>query len=50
MADDTREYAGLLSLVYGGMKFENAEQPPSFLRELPRIVFGNLAAPDEHDR
>ncbi len=48
--DDMRKYAGLLSLVYGGMKLEGAEQQPSFLRELPGIVLGNLAAPDEHDR
>jgi hypothetical protein len=32
--EDMREYAKLLSLVYGGMKFEKAEPRPAFLREL----------------
>jgi len=36
--DGMREYAGLLSLVYGGMKFESAEAQPNFLGELPRII------------
>jgi hypothetical protein len=44
-ADDMREYAGLLSLVYGGMKFESAEPQPCFLRELPRMIFGISAMP-----
>jgi len=36
--EDMRKYASLLGLVYGGMKFENAEPHPDFLRELPSIV------------
>ncbi len=36
--EDMRKYAGLLSLVYGGMKFESAEPHPDFLRELPSTV------------
>jgi hypothetical protein len=36
--DDMRRYAGLLTMVYGGMKFENAEPKPAFLRELPAVV------------
>ena len=37
-----RKYAGLLSLVHGSMKFEDAEQQPNFLRELPRMTFENF--------
>jgi hypothetical protein len=36
--DDIREYSELLSLVYGGMKFEDVGPSPAFLRELPAIV------------
>jgi hypothetical protein len=36
--EDMRSYVGLLSLVYGGMKFQDAETSPAFLRELPAIV------------
>jgi len=36
--DDMKKYAGLLSLVYGGMKFESAEPQPNFLRELSRMI------------
>ena len=36
--DDMRRYAGLLAIVYGGIKFENAEPKPAFLRELPAVV------------
>jgi hypothetical protein len=36
--DDMRKYAGLLAIVYGGIKFENAEPKPAFLRELPAVV------------
>ena len=41
--EDMREYAGLLSQVYGGMKFEVAEPRPAFLKELPTIFeFGRV--------
>ena len=36
--EDMRKYAGLLSMVYGGMKLENVEPEPAFLRELPAVV------------
>jgi len=36
--DDMRKYSGLLSLVYGGMKFDSEEQQPRFLKELPRMI------------
>jgi len=36
--EDMRKYAGLLSLVYGGMKIENADGRPVFLQQLPLIV------------
>jgi hypothetical protein len=36
--EDMRKYAGLLSLVYGGMKFENVESKPAFLSELAEMV------------
>jgi hypothetical protein len=36
--NDMREYARLLSLVYGGMKFESAEPCPRFLSGLLSIV------------
>jgi len=36
--DDMRKYAGLLAIVYGGIKFENANPKPAFLRELPPVV------------
>jgi hypothetical protein len=43
--EDMRKFAGLLSVVYGGMKLEGAEPQPKFLRELPRMLFGNSAMP-----
>ena len=33
-----RKYAGLLGLVYGGLKLEKAERRPAFLSELPAIM------------
>jgi hypothetical protein len=36
--EDMRKYARLLTLVYGGMKFEAAASSPAFLRWLPAIV------------
>jgi hypothetical protein len=36
--DDMMEYAGLLSLVYGGLKLEKAEVRPAVLRELGAVV------------
>jgi hypothetical protein len=36
--DDMREYSALLSLVYGGMQFEDVGPSPAFLSELPAIV------------
>jgi hypothetical protein len=36
--EDMRNYAGLLSLVYGGLKLEKVEPQPALLRELPSIV------------
>lgn len=36
--EDMRTYAGLLGLVYGGMKFEKAGSYPAFLLELPAIM------------
>jgi hypothetical protein len=36
--DDMRKFAGLLTIVYGGIKFEKAEPEPAFLRELPAVV------------
>jgi hypothetical protein len=36
--EEMRNYANLLSLVYGGMKFESAEAHPAFLQQLPDIV------------
>ena len=36
--EDMRKYAELLSLVYGGMRFETADPRPGFLRRLPVIV------------
>jgi hypothetical protein len=36
--EDMRSYAGLLSLVYGGMKLQDAEPCPAFLQELPALV------------
>ena len=35
---DMRKYAGLLTMVYGGIKLENVEPEPAFLRELPAVV------------
>jgi hypothetical protein len=36
--EDMRNYAGLLTSVYGGMKFEKREPAPYFLRELSAIL------------
>ncbi|TLX93026.1 MAG: hypothetical protein E6K96_09940 [Thaumarchaeota archaeon] len=36
--EDMKKYAELLSLVYGGMRFETADPRPGFLRRLPVIV------------
>jgi hypothetical protein len=36
--EDMRKYAGLLSLVYGTMKFEDTKSQPAFLQGLPAIV------------
>ncbi|MGA2199232.1 MAG: hypothetical protein ABSG45_04775 [Nitrososphaerales archaeon] len=36
--EDMRKYASLLGLVYGGLKLEEAEPLPDFLREMPHIV------------
>ena len=36
--EDLREYAAVLSLVYGSMTFQSAGPYPGFLRELPSIV------------
>ena len=36
--EDTKSDAGLLNLVYGGMKFENTRPKPAFLGELPSVV------------
>jgi hypothetical protein len=36
--EDMRKYAGLLGLVYGGLKLEKAERRPAFLSELPAIM------------
>lgn len=36
--EDLRKFAGLLSLVYGSMKFQMAEARPAFLQELPVIL------------
>lgn len=47
--EDMRKYASLLSLVYGGMKFESAEPQPNFLRELPAIV-GLLSSDLDNER
>jgi hypothetical protein len=33
-----RKYAGLLGLVYGGLKLEKVEPQPAYLRQLPSIV------------
>ena len=41
--EDMRKYTGLVSLVYGGLKFERAEPQPAFMRELP-VVTGLLSA------
>ncbi len=41
--EDMRKYTGLLSLVYGGLKFEMAEPQPAFMMELP-VVTGLLSA------
>jgi hypothetical protein len=35
---DMRKYAGLLTTVYGGIKLENVEPEPAFLRKLPAVV------------
>ena len=43
--EDMRKYAGLLGLVYGGMKFEIAEPQPGFLRELISMVIGTCVTP-----
>jgi hypothetical protein len=40
---DMREYAGLLSLVYGGMKLGRAEPRPDFLRGLPGMLVGQAS-------
>lgn len=42
--EDMKKYAGLLSLVYGGMKLDNADRSPRFLRRLSSIV--GLSKPD----
>jgi hypothetical protein len=42
--EDMRKYAGLLSLVYGGMKLDNADRCPRFLRQLSSLV--GLSKPD----
>ena len=47
--EDMRKYAGLLSLVYGGMKFERAEPQPAFMIELP-VVIGLLSADTRKER
>jgi hypothetical protein len=36
--EDMRKYTSLLSLVYGGLKLEQADPAPRFLQELPGIV------------
>jgi hypothetical protein len=36
--EDMRKYAGLLSLVYGGTKYETTDAKPAFLQQLPSIV------------
>jgi hypothetical protein len=36
--EDMRKYASLLGLVHGGLKLEEAEPLPDFLREMPHIV------------
>ncbi len=35
---DMRKYAGLLTIVYGGIKLESVEPAPAFLRELPAVI------------
>jgi hypothetical protein len=47
--EDMRKYTGLLSLVYGGLKFERAEPQPAFMMELP-VVTGLLSADLEEER
>jgi hypothetical protein len=42
--EDMRKYAGLLSLVYGGMKLHNADRSPRFLGQLSSLV--GLSKPD----
>jgi len=36
--EDVRNYVGLLSLVYGEMKFQSAEGRPAFLQQLPPLI------------
>jgi hypothetical protein len=42
--EDMKKYAGLLSLVYGGLKLEQDDPAPRFLQQLPVIV--GLSRPD----
>jgi hypothetical protein len=41
--EDMREYAGLLTLVYGDMKLGRAEPRPDFLRKLPGMLLGQVS-------
>jgi hypothetical protein len=36
--EEMKTYAGLLALVYGGMKLEKTDPSPAFLGDLPSIV------------